>query len=359
MPSLPLPRPGTLARAGLLAVAAARIAGGARRRPALSPRRRPAGAPPVTVIVPARDEARRIEPCIRSLATDGADVLVVDDGSTDETRSVAESAGARVIDAGPLPPGWAGKTHALQVGLEAATTPIVIAVDADTRAEPGFVAALADALGDRVLVSAGTRVDEPDAGGRLVHASMLASLLYRLGPPGITPRRPERSMANGQCMVFDRAALVAAGGFEPVAPNLIEDVALARHLATHGHRVAFEDATSVLAVEGYGTAWPTLTGWGRSLAMREVTSIPWMIADLAVVWSAMALPLPRLLAGRGDAVDAVAVGMRLGVAAATAGAFRPRGWALLLAPSADVATALWLTAGAVFPSRRWRGRRYP
>ncbi len=64
---------------------------------------------------------------------------MVDDGSTDGTRAVAEDAGAEVIDAGPLPDGWAGKAHALQVGLEAATTAVVVAVDADTRAGAGFV----------------------------------------------------------------------------------------------------------------------------------------------------------------------------------------------------------------------------
>ena len=359
MPLLPPPRPGTVVRAGLLAVAAGRIARGARRRPAIRPLHAGAARPPVTVVVPARDEARRIEPCIRALALDGADVLVVDDGSTDTTRAVAESAGARVIEAGPLPPGWAGKAHALQVGLEAATTPIVIAVDADTRAEPGFVAAMVDALGEHVLVTAGARVDAPDAGGRSVHASMLASLLYRFGPPGITARSPDRVMANGQCMVLDRAALLAAGGLAPVASNLVEDVALARHLAGQGQQVAFEDATAVLGVEGYGNAWQTLRGWGRSLALREVTSAPWTVADLAVVWSTMALPLPRLLAGRGDAIDVAALALRLGVAGATAGAFRPRGTALLLAPLADVPTAVALTAGAIRPSRHWRGRRYP
>ena len=271
---------------------------------------------------------------------------------------MAESAGARVIDAGPLPPGWAGKAHALQVGLAATASPIVIAVDADTRAERGFVSAMVDALGDRIVVSAGARVDAPNAAGRLVHASMLASLLYRFGPPGIEPRSPDRIMANGQCMVVDRAALEAAGGFEPVAAKLTEDVALVRHLASQGHRVGFEDATRVLRVEGYGGAWQTWRGWGRSLALREVTSVPWSIADLVVVWSTMALPLPRLLARRGDAVDVVAVGLRGAVAVATAGAFRRRGWPLLLAPLADVPTAVCLTLGALRPSRRWRGRRY-
>lgn len=352
-----LPDLGRVVRAGLLAVAAVRIGRGALREPAL---RADTSAPPadVTVIVPARDEADRIGPCVRSLVAGGATVVVIDDGSTDGTRAVAEAAGARVIDAGPLPAGWVGKAHALQVGLEAAATPVVVSVDADCRADPGFVPAVVAALGDHVMVTAGARVSSDDPGGRMVHASMLATLLYRLGPPGVAARRPARTMANGQCMVFDRDAVLAAGGFGPVRGHLLEDLALARHLAVAGHPVAFVDATGILAVEGYGTVSETLRGWGRSLALGEVTSPAWLLADLAVVWSTMALPLPRLLAGRGDAVDVAALALRAGVVAATAPAFRPADVPVALAPLADLVVAAQLTAGAVRPNRTWRGRDY-
>jgi dolichol-phosphate mannosyltransferase len=358
VPLLPRPSAGAALRVGLLGLAMTRIARGARRGPPLRSHETVVAPGQATVVVPARDEARRIGPCIRSLVGQGAAVIVVDDGSTDDTRAVAESAGAEVIDAGSLPAGWAGKAWALQVGLEAASTPVVVAVDADCRAEPGFVAAATGALDGHVLVTAGTCVDASDAGGRAVHAAMLSSLLYRLGPPGVAPTRPARTMANGQCMVFDRAAVLAAAGFRPVAGHLIEDLALARHLASRGHPVAFVDGTSLLTVTGYGSAADTMRGWGRSLALAEVTSVPWLVADLAVVWSAMALPLPRLLCRRGDAVDVVALVLRLVVVAVTAGAFRQRGVAVLLAPLVDVPVAVALTVGAVHPSRRWRGRDY-
>ncbi len=367
VPLLPRPTLGSAARLALLVVAVGRIARGATRSPPIgrTHTEKTTDAPgdamapdAVTIVIPARDEADRIGPCVRSLVPTGAPVVVVDDGSSDATRAVAEAAGATVVDAGPLPTGWAGKTHALQVGLEAATTSTVITVDADTRATPDFVPAMTAALGTRTMVSAGACVDAPDARGRAVHASMLATLVYRFGPPGVPARRIERMMANGQCMVFDRVALVQAGGFGPVAGSLTEDVALARHLAATGHRVAFEDATAVLGVQGYGGAQETIEGWGRSLALREVTTIPSMTADLVLIWSTMALPLPRLLTGRGDVVDLAALALRAGVAVATRGAFRQRGWPLLAAPLVDPIVALRLTAGAIRPTTTWRGRDY-
>ena len=358
VPRVPRPAPGAALRAGLLALAAGRLLRGARRAPGIAPG--PTWAEPgeVTVVIPARDEEARIGPCVRSLAGQGARVVVVDDGSTDGTARVALAAGAEVVDAGPLPAGWAGKAHALQVGLHAARTPIVVGVDADCRALDGFVSGVAAALDGHLLVTAAARVRAPPPAGRAVHASMLASLVYRLGPPGVGARRPVRTVANGQCMVFDRDGVLGHGGFQAVAGNLVEDVALARHLAGQGGSVAFLDATAVLEVEGYGSARDTLRGWGRSLALAEVTPARWLLADLAVVWAAMALPLPRLLARRGDAVDVAAVALRAGVVVATAGAFRPRGLALALAPLADGLVAVVLTAGALRPSRTWRGRRY-
>ena len=363
MPSLPplrtLVRPGAVARAALLGVAVGRFVRGTAAEAPMAPPARPApDAPRAVVVVPAREEQDRIGPCVTALVGQGAEVVVVDDGSTDRTREVAEAAGATVVPAGPLPDGWAGKAHALDVGLRTVDAPVVVFVDADTRARPGFVAAAVDALGDATLVTAGAQVDAATPGERWLHPSMLTSLVYRLGPPGVVPRRPSRTMANGQCMVVDRRRLLDAGGFEPVRDALLEDLALARSLAGRGHDVRFLDGTSVLQAAGYGSLEETWRGWGRSLDLRAVTSPAWQALDLAVVWSAMALPLPRLLTGRGDAVDVAALLIRTGTLVGTRGAYARRGLPYLLSPLADVAVAARITLGTARPNRHWRGRTY-
>jgi dolichol-phosphate mannosyltransferase len=363
VPLLPLPRtgarPGAVVRAALLGIVVARfIRGTAAERPmAPPPRPQPPGDRPV-VVVPARDEADRIGPCVRSLVTQGARVIVVDDGSTDRTAEVAIAAGAEVHPAGPLPAGWAGKAHALHVGLRAVDSPVVVFVDADTRAQPGFLDAAVDGLAGATLVTAGARVDATSAGERWLHPSMLASLVYRLGLPGVVARRPDRTMANGQCMVVDRQRLLDAGGFEPVRGALLEDLALARSLAARGHDVRFLDATAVLRVDGYGSLAEAWRGWGRSLDLGAVTPAPAQLLDLAVVWSTMALPLPRLLAGRVDVVDVASLLVRAGTLAGTRGAYVRRGLPYLLSPLADLAVATRITVGTVRPDRRWRGRSY-
>ena len=144
----------------------------------------------ISVVVPARDEAARIGPLLEAIvgAPCVGEVIVVDDQSSDATADIARRAGARVIEGTPLPDGWAGKAWALQQGIEAARSDWVVTLDADTRPAPMLPGALvARATGDRFdLLTVGGRFDLPTAGSRWLHASMLTTLVYRFGPPGVS-----------------------------------------------------------------------------------------------------------------------------------------------------------------------------
>jgi dolichol-phosphate mannosyltransferase len=352
------------ARWAAAAAALARLGRGARRAGPLAPRPLDIPRRAVSVVVPARDEERRIAPLLRALAADdqALEVIVVDDQSSDGTAALAVSLGARVVAGAPLPTGWVGKPWALHQGLAAARGHWLVTLDADVEPRPGLLGALvhaAEAQGADLLTAGGRFVcDTP--GQRLLHPAMLATLVYRFGPPGARRRPPpSRAQANGQCTITRRAALAAAGGFAPVAGNLTDDVALARHLARRGWHVAFADATRLLDVRMHDSGADVWRSWGRSLPMPDVTSRRWQAADLAVVWLAVALPLPRLLSRRGDALDAVLVCARVGLLAGLAPAYRHRGPAWWLSPLVDVPVAARLTAGALRPGRTWRGRTYP
>ncbi len=310
------------------------------------------------MVVPARDEAGRIGPLVAALVADPQvdEVVVVDDESGDATAAEAAAAGARVVPGRPLPAGWVGKPWALQQGLEACTGHWLVALDADVTPRPGLVGALVDAAerGGWDWLSAGGRFA---AGGgtvdRLRHAAMLATLVYRFGPPGTGAGAPvARLQANGQCTVARRAVLAASGGYRAAAGHLTDDVALARALAARSWRVGFVDGTRLFDVR------LTARDWSRSIALRDVTPWPWLVADVAVVWLAQALPLPRLLLGRGDALDVVLVVARLGLAAGTAPAYARTGAAHWLSPLADVPVAVGLIRSALRPDRTWRGRSY-
>ncbi|HEU4657139.1 MAG TPA: glycosyltransferase [Capillimicrobium sp.] len=349
----------TMAQAAVVAVLAARFARGRRRRPPLAPGA-PAPSAPVSVVIPARDEAARIGPCLAGLRGVDAEVLVVDDRSSDATAEVARAAGARVIEGRALPAGWVGKAWALQQGLEAARGSWVVFLDADTRPKPGLVPALVELAGRFDLLTAGPRFVCESAAERLLHPSMAATIPYRAGPADVDgwQPRPARALANGQCVVVRREPFLAAGAWARVRDQLVEDIALARSLRAAGWRIGFADAADLLEVRMYESAAETLTGWGRSLMGPGLHGPLRQATDLAVLWIAMALPLPRLVARRATPLDAVLVAVRLGIHAALARSYRPRGLAFALAPLADAPVVAWLTWCALRPSRTWRGRTY-
>jgi 4,4'-diaponeurosporenoate glycosyltransferase len=93
----------------------------------------------VSVIIPARNEQRRIAPLLESLGRQirpAQEILVVDDGSIDGTAGVARDLGAAVITAPPKPDGWTGKTWACWTGSREAHGELLVFLDADTVLEP-------------------------------------------------------------------------------------------------------------------------------------------------------------------------------------------------------------------------------
>ncbi len=317
----------------------------------------------ITVVIPARDEASRIGPLLDAIV--GAprvnEVIVVDDQSSDGTADIAGRAGATVLSGAELPDGWAGKAWALQQGVAAASSEWVVTLDADTRPDPQLPSALvARATGERLdFLTVGGRFDCPTPGSRFLHPAMLTTLVYRFGPPGAPAARPDRTMANGQCMVFERRRFRAAGGMEAVRGEVVEDIALARNLAAQGQRVGFLDASELLSVRMFESFGDVLTGWGRSLALPGVEPPRRQLVDLAVVLLAQVLPLPRLLMRRGDLVDVGLLALRLGTLVGTRRAYERIDAAYWASPLADPIAAAAIARGIARRGRQvWRGRSY-
>jgi dolichol-phosphate mannosyltransferase len=313
----------------------------------------------ISVVIPARDEAGRIGPLLEMIvgAPSVSEVIVVDDQSSDGTADIARRSGATVLSGLALPDGWAGKAWA----LAAASSQWVVTLDADTRPDPRLPSALvARASGERLdFLSVGGRFDCPSPGSRFLHPAMLTTLVYRFGPPGARPTRPDRMMANGQCTVFERTRFRDAGGMEPVRGEVVEDIALARHLAAQGRRVGFLDASELLTVRMFESFDDVLVGWGRSLALPGVEPPGRQLVDLAVVVLAQVLPLPRLLLRRGDLVDAGLLALRLGTLAGTRRAYTRTDAAYWASPLADPIAAAAIARGIARRGRQvWRGRSY-
>jgi glycosyltransferase involved in cell wall biosynthesis len=239
--------PWTVVLAAALALGLTVTLGGAWRN-----RRRLPELPPgdgrlaeLTVVIPARNEARNIERAVRSFA--GARVLVIDDASSDDTAARARAAGAAVFPAPPWRDDLPGKANACRAGASLATTRWILFADADTWYAPGFAASLvAYARAENLdLVSV---FPVPETGSFFEH--MLVRYEYALrfaaadisrGNAGNSPEVP----VNGQCLLYRRSAYEFVGGHTPVMTSLIEDVPLMA--AARRHRLRTRAVRSRLA----------------------------------------------------------------------------------------------------------------
>lgn len=318
----------------------------------------------ISVVVPARDEESRIGECLRGLvdAPGVNEVIVVDDGSTDATASIARAHGALVIDAGAMPEGWAGKVWALTRGVEVARGEWIVTLDADTRAEGGLpAAAVARAQADGLdLLSVAGRLECPTAGVAWLHPAMLTTLVYRYGPPpGSRRRRASRVLANGQCMVFRRDGADVLGD---VRGETIEDVALARRIAGGGGRVAMVEGGGLLSVRMYESFGDARRGWGRSIGLASVDPAGRRLAHAAVTFVAQAALVPTLIVLGPSPGSLALVALRIGTLVGTRRAYLRGGLAYWTSPLADPIAWVAMVSGSIRRlfrrGERWRGRVY-
>lgn len=190
--------------------------------------------PDISFVVPARNEAAGIGVCVDALVRQGdsatVEVIVVDNGSTDDTAAIANAHGARVVPE-PRP----GLAHARQAGLMAAHAPILVFVDADTLVPPGWArAALAEfrrrpglaAFSPAFSFHDGRFVDNlGNSIFREILCPLTNAVLMGLGRPGIL---------IGSTMALRTDALKAAGGVDQAFQFYGEDTMIARRLAKFG-----------------------------------------------------------------------------------------------------------------------------
>jgi len=141
----------------------------------------------VSVVIPACNESAAIAGVVSELlaAARWREVLVIDDGSTDDTSARATAAGARVI----RHPYNKGNGAAVKSGIRAATGEYILVLDGDGQHQPADALRLVAKLGDYDLV-VGARSDETQAGStrRIGNLALnrLASFLTERPIPDLT-----------------------------------------------------------------------------------------------------------------------------------------------------------------------------
>ena len=248
--------------------------------------------PVVTVIVPARNEEASLGACLESLVSqDGIafEVIVVDDGSTDRTRAIAQSfPGVRVIEPGALPEGWSGKNNAVTAGASQACGRWLLFADADTVHKPGSLAkAVAEATKQKAdLLSYSPEQEVHGFWERAVMPVIFAELARKYPPSRISDPATKLAAANGQYLLISRKVYNAVGGHVAIASSLLEDVELARIVKTAGYKISFRYGGDAVSARMYRSFRQLREGWTKNLALLFPSTIPlalWSLVEFTAV----------------------------------------------------------------------------
>lgn len=354
---------------------------------------KPASASPdqlgkVSVVVPTLNEADRIQPCLAGLTRQGyelREVLVVDSRSTDGTIDRVKAAQAtdprfRCLTDDPLPAGWVGRPWALHYGFlsSAEQSEWILGIDADTVPQPGLIASLLKTAEQQGydLISLSPRFILKDLGECWLQPALLMTLVYRFGAAGDQSVTADRVMANGQCFLCRRSLLAHLGGYSSARNSFCDDVTLARYAAQAGATVGFLDGANVLKVRMYEGALETWREWGRSLDLKDASSIaqkwgdclflllvqglPLFLTLLCGLWVShgyQTLPILALL-GLNASLLLIRFALLGAIAASYDFSQAKASWSFWLSPLADPLAVYRIFLSSLRKPTQWRGREY-
>ncbi len=280
----------------------------------------------LTVIVPARNEQDCLRACLESLVAQsneffqlGRDweLLVVDDGSTDGTRTIAmefsdKLRGVIVLSPAKLEKGWTGKANACWTAAQRARGQWLLFTDADTIHEPGNLRrAMHEAEKHAVgVLSYSPRQLVNGLWQRALMPLVFSELALAYPPEKVSNPELRIAAANGQFLLASRKAYDAIGGHASVKGDILEDVELAFLAKKRKVGLRFRYAADALSTRMYRSAGAMIEGWTKNLALLFGNCLilaAWRLLDIFLLiglpllawkfWSAGIRGVPFFTAG--------------------------------------------------------------
>jgi len=262
----------------------------------------PANPPLVTVIVPARNEARNIGRCVTSiLATTYPNIqlIVVDDSSTDNTSDIARKAAnadprLTIVRNEPLPDAWFGKQWACATGARLARGAVLQFTDADTVHAPDLVTRSINAMvrTDADLFSIAGRQELGGFWEKVIQPQVFTILSMRYGGTESVNQSTAVSnkIANGQCIFVKRESYEAIGGHASVKSSVAEDLMLAQCFFAARKRVVLMLGVNQLSTRMYASLREIIRGWRKNVFAGGLDSVPFGRVGRTLLPLALLLP---------------------------------------------------------------------
>lgn len=237
--------------------------------------------PKVSVIAPARNEARTITDAVQSRLKDdypNLEIILIDDRSTDGTSEIVDQLAQKDARVKPvyikqLPEGWLGKVYAMDQGIKKATGEWLLFSDADVYIKPGTLKKSIVYVNERELDHLAIFPDLYPVGFILdilqtifIKTICLVARVWAVEDPKSTA-----SVGSGSFNLVRRSALEKTKGLEWIKLELGDDVALGQMLKQSGARQSLANGRGFVGVYFYrslkeaalGTDRPTFTTIGN------------------------------------------------------------------------------------------------
>ena len=358
--------------AAALALHERRVAKNAARAAPLS------DGPRVSVIVPARNEARGVGAAVDSILRQDhteLELIVVDDRSDDETAARARAAAgddprATVVTGAPLPEGWVGKSWAAWQGFERARGEWLLFTDADVVHRRDCLSrslGLARDLGGGITLVPRIEVGTHTEAVVLPAAFAMIATFVAPGPLVRSPRSGT-AMAAGGFMLMPRADYERVGGHRAIRGRMVDDVSMAERLKAIGRPLRMVDGVELARLRMYDGPADMWRGWRKNASFGAQDPMRAIAGSGLVAAAALAGPIGTLAGlARRDRATALLGGAawiaqmataRINARSVAGSPVHAVGFPLGVA---FIAAAAWRGAADRLSGRGavWRGRRYP
>ena len=264
----------------------------------------PVTFPMVSILVPARNEEKNIARCVQSLLRldyPSFEVLVLDDQSSDDTRSILEKLShthseLKVLDGEPPPGNQIGKNWACSQLAREAQGELLFFTDADTFHRPETLRTIVTSLeGEQADLLTGFPRQEVRTWGERFLVPFFSWALLCFNPLALAYKIqwPALSSALGQMMLFRRDAYLMIGGHDGVGSSIVEDLTLARKIKSYGlcWRVIY--IADLISCRMYRNSKEAFNGFAKNLfAAFDFRFLPFLFIFL---WLAVMFWEPLLI----------------------------------------------------------------
>lgn len=229
----------------------------------------------VTLYIPAYNAARTIEQClmgVRAMTRLPDELLVIDDGSSDETAAIAERMGARVI----RHPQNRGIAAARNTALREARYPLVANLDSDAVPAPDWLDRLIAALDENVAGVGGKLIEKYQ--DDLINRWRAVHMPQHWGDSVVD----DPTFLYGAGAIFRKSVIEAVGGYNEKCRTNFEDNDLGLRLGDAGYHIRYIPGAISLHLRRDTLSSLLITNWGWTRRPRDNTSLNFKVRKLLV-----------------------------------------------------------------------------